>query len=103
MSSVSNNEEPATSSFETERPPDTLNSLSSNRLIDDRRFIRELERIRHLRTFLIQEGVKIKPEHAEIFRLGSLNQLVYSPTGRASTLLEWEEVESRFTTMADYL
>jgi hypothetical protein len=62
-------------------------------LIGDGYFMRDLDRLRELRSFLIQEAVRVPADDAGALSFGHLNLLRYSPDGRAPTEEEWSNVE----------
>jgi len=62
--------------------------------INDERLIQDLERLRELRSFLIQEAVRLGPDDAVALSFGKLNLLKYHPDGREPTEDEWLAVES---------
>ena len=63
--------------------------------VNDARFIRDLERLKELRSFLIQEAVSVSPAESAALEFGRLNSLKYSPIhpGRDPTEEEWRQVE----------
>jgi hypothetical protein len=61
--------------------------------INDVQFIKDLERLKELRSFLLQEAITISPEDSTSLSFGRLNLLRYRFDGRAPTEEEWSEVE----------
>ena len=67
----------------------------SNR-INDERFIKDLERLKDLRSFLIQEAVSLSGTDSAALEFGQLNLLRFNNTpfgGRDPTEEEWNKVE----------
>lgn len=62
-------------------------------IINDAQFIRDLTRLKELRSFLIQEAA-INMEASTSISFGTLNLLRYGSDGREPTQEEWENVES---------
>jgi hypothetical protein len=73
---------------------------TSGDFINDEHFMRDLNRLKELRSFLIQEAINISPDDdSTVLSFGTLNQLRRPPVGelgRAPTLQEWSDVE-RYT------
>jgi len=67
--------------------------------INDEQFIRDLKRLKELRSFLIQEAINISPGDSSPLSFGRLNLLRYSLSGRAPTEMEWSEVEQHTQTL----
>lgn len=66
--------------------------------INDARFIKDLDRLKDLRSFLVQEA--ITPKESAALSLGDLNLLQRDVVnGRAPTLKEWSELETRTQTL----
>jgi hypothetical protein len=63
--------------------------------IKDANFIKELNRLRELRSFLLQEGVPVSPGDSAALSLGDLNLLQCDDSGRVPTKEEWSELENR--------
>lgn len=61
--------------------------------VNDAKFFKDLTRLRELRSFLIQEAVRLGNPGALDF--GELNVLQCAPHGRAPTKREWSSLESR--------
>jgi hypothetical protein len=62
--------------------------------IDDEHFMRDLKRLKDLRSFLMQEAVNIIPDDdPTVLSFGKLNQLRLRASGRAPNLDEWLAVE----------
>src|SRR5215813_8059404 len=61
--------------------------------VNDPNFIRDLTRLKELRSFLIQEAIDISGGDGLTLSFGSLNLLQFSEKGRAPTLDEWAAVE----------
>lgn len=61
--------------------------------INDLAFIRDLERLKELRSFLIQEAVYVDATESKALSFGRLNLLHYSEKGRSPTEREWTAVE----------
>ena len=68
-------------------------------LINDYPFMRDLKRLKELRSFLIQEAIGVSPQDTKPLSFGKLNSLRYDVTGRAPTQEEWAEVESQTQTL----
>lgn len=68
-----------------------------NVVINDEQFIRDLRRLKELRSFLIQEAINIASAEDESNPLAfeGLNLLKYGYNGRAPTREEWRSVEDR--------
>jgi hypothetical protein len=64
-------------------------------VINDGRFIKDLDRLRELRSFLLQHGVPASSGESAGLSLGSLNLLQCDNNGRAPTKAEWSELENR--------
>ena len=62
--------------------------------IDDAQFIRDLKRLKELRSFLIQEAIPLDTQDSRALSFGNLNLLRYGYDGRPPTQEEWAEVES---------
>ena len=71
--------------------------------IRDMQFIRQLTTLISLKTFLLTEGVHIRPEDAVLFSIGTLNQLRYSDGGRLPTIEEWELLDMGSLKLFSYL
>jgi hypothetical protein len=67
--------------------------------ISDEHFIRDLKRLKDLRSFLIQEAINISPGDSAPLSFGRLNLLQYRPDGRSPTQQEWSEVELQTQTL----
>ncbi len=84
---------------DTVGPAITLDGLearapeTSDVSINDEQFIRDLRRLKELRSFFIQEAVNISSEDPTLLSFGRLNLLQYSFKGRAPTQDEWSQVE----------
>lgn len=61
--------------------------------INDWQFIRDLKRLKELRSFLIQEAIDVSPEGPNASSFGHLSSLRYAQNGRAPTQAEWSNVE----------
>jgi hypothetical protein len=61
--------------------------------INDEQFIKDLQELKNLRSFLIKEAVKLQPTDQNAFAFGALNLLRYNPFGRIPTEQEWSKVE----------
>lgn len=68
-------------------------------LINDAQFIRDLRRLKELRSFLIQEAINISPADSSPLSFGRLNLLQYRFDGRAPTQQEWSDVELHTQTL----
>lgn len=78
-----------------EAPPDPR---ATSTAISDARFIKDLDRLKDLRSFLLQEA--ITPKESAALSLGDLNLLQLNVVnGRAPTLEEWSELETRTQTL----
>lgn len=70
------------------------NQDSDGVLIRNEQFIRDLRRLKDLRSFLIQEAFHVKTEGPTTpMAFGKLNRLQYASNGREPTPDEWSEVE----------
>jgi hypothetical protein len=69
--------------------PDNIVSNS----INDEHFIRDLNRLKELRSFLIQEAIFLGPDESSTLQFGRLNLLRHREDGRSPTQNEWSEVE----------
>lgn len=67
--------------------------------INDARFIKDLDRLKDLRTFLIQEAIPTTAEESAALSLGDLNLLQWDVKGRVPTLEEWSELEKGTRTL----
>jgi hypothetical protein len=76
---------------QTEEPSDVT--------VNDEQFIRDLKRLKELRSFLIQEAINISPGDSTPLSFGRLNLLQYRFTGRAPTQEEWSQVELHTQTL----
>jgi hypothetical protein len=64
-------------------------------LINDERFIKDLNKLRDLRSFLIQEAIPIGSDSIEFGRLNLLRHNIFPDRfGRSPTEEEWSQVES---------
>jgi hypothetical protein len=63
--------------------------------INDEQFIRDLKRLKDLRSFFIQEAVNIDMADSTALSFGKLNLLRFRGSGRAPTEEEWSLVEQR--------
>jgi hypothetical protein len=61
--------------------------------INDEQFIKDLQQLKKLRSFLIKEAVKLEVTDRNAFAFGALNLLRYHPFGRLPTEPEWSQVE----------
>jgi hypothetical protein len=66
--------------------------------ITDRRFMGELDRLKALRNFVIQEGIALDPDQPNVLGFGDLNMLqatgvLFRLRGRAATRGEWDQLE----------
>jgi hypothetical protein len=61
--------------------------------VNDAQFITDLERLKQLRSFLIQEAININAEDSNHLSFGGLNLLRFRFDGRAPTEEEWVTVE----------
>jgi hypothetical protein len=67
--------------------------LFDNNTINDEQFFKDLTRLKELRSFLIQEAVRV--DNPAALQFGPLDELRCSRQGRPPTRAEWEELESR--------
>ena len=67
--------------------------------INDEQFIRDLKRLKDLRSFFIQEAVNIDMADSTALSFGKLNLLRFRGSGRAPTEEEWSLVEQRTQTL----
>ena len=61
--------------------------------IGDYAFMRDLEKLKSLRSFLIEQAVGLKPTEAGTISFGGLSLLRYREKGRFPTLGEWQALE----------
>jgi hypothetical protein len=61
--------------------------------INDEQFIRDLKRLKELRSFYIQEAINLGSEESSTLSFGRLNLLQYRYDGRSPTEEEWSGVE----------
>src|SRR5258708_18242446 len=61
--------------------------------VNDYQFIRDLKRLKELRSFLIQEEITFGPEEFTLLTFGRLNLLQYNQNGRSPTQEECSDVE----------
>ena len=66
-----------------------------NYLIADYEFIRNLQRLRQLRSFFVQEAVPAAQDGSDALSLGELNLLRFGESGRVPTPEEWSRVEPK--------
>jgi hypothetical protein len=71
--------------------------------IGDLRFTQQVATLIALKAFLLNEGIRIRAEDAELFSFGTLNQLRYSDGARLPTLDEWGMVDERLQKLLGYL
>jgi hypothetical protein len=78
-------------------PEEETTAVKLNTRINDERFITDLNRLKELRSFLIQEAVTIGSSDSSALEFGQLNLLRYNPLpdniGRDPTEDEWNQVE----------
>jgi len=72
-------------------------------LINDRRFIAQLEEVQNLKRFLFEEKVKFKKNQIDSIDLGSLSNLRLGSRGRTPTPDEWKLVDKKMAVLASYL
>ncbi len=65
----------------------------SSNLIRDYRFAKELDALKAVRSFLIEQGESLTAAPPDALSLYELNLLDYSPRGRLPTLDEWQILE----------
>jgi hypothetical protein len=70
---------------------DLLRAAGTND-INDIRFMDDLEKLKQLRSFLIEQAVQLGPTERTL-SFGDLNLLRYRPNGRSPSLPEWMEME----------
>jgi hypothetical protein len=70
-----------------------------NHHINDEDFIRALNRLKELRSVLIEEALHGDPGKSEAFSLGHLNLLRHHDGGRQPTVEEWQLVEKNTDTL----
>lgn len=79
--------------------PDAAAAEDGRTRINDDRFIKDLNRLKDLRSFLIQEAVVVAASDSRALEFGRLNQLQYNMLndgrGRDPTPEEWSQVEWR--------
>ena len=76
-------------------------NVSPKTAINDSHFIRDLTRLKELRSFLIREAVNVSDPTALSF--GRLNLLQFRADGEAPTLEEWSELELHTRTLFGFL
>ena len=85
------------SSGEVSLAPEVLSDKNTDMLINDEHFINDLGRLKDLRSFLIQEAVRIDPSDSTALEFERLNLLRYNSSGkrhgRDPTEEEWTWVE----------
>jgi len=79
--------------------PIKANGQLDNNLINDKKFIRDLDRLKELRSFLVEEAPNLIPEDSTALSLGRLNLLQYRSDGREPTQEEWSDVELHTQTL----
>src|SRR5262245_39325079 len=67
--------------------------------INDLEFMKDLKRLRQLRSFLIQEAININTGETNELAFGRLNLLQFDYRGRAPTQDEWTQVELHTQTL----
>lgn len=72
--------------------PSEIVSFDSTNDINDIRFVDDLEKLKQLRSFLIEQAVPLGPTEVTL-NFGSLNLLRYRPNGRTPRLDEWTTLE----------
>jgi hypothetical protein len=65
-----------------------------SREISDADFMADLQKLRYLRSFLIEQAVQLKPSESAGLSFGTLNLLRFSGGGRSPTRKEWEALET---------
>jgi hypothetical protein len=75
----------------TQINPDDIQKAQTND-INDMRFMDDLEKLKQLRSFLIEQAVQLGPTEGTL-SFGSLNLLRYRPNGRSPSLIEWTALE----------
>src|SRR2546423_3613366 len=79
--------------------PEESNQSDTRIWIVDRRFMDELDRLKALRNFVIQEGIALDPGQPDALAFGNLNMLQQVPSwllrfrGPAATRSEWDQLE----------
>jgi hypothetical protein len=61
--------------------------------INDEFFVRDLDRLKVLRSFLIQQAVGTDVQKPASLAFGALNRLKFHPAGRMPTEAEWSQIE----------
>jgi len=70
----------------------TATEAAESNDVSDEHFIRDLNRLKELRSFLIQEAINFGPDE-DTLSFGRLNLLQYKYGGRSPTQEEWSDVE----------
>jgi hypothetical protein len=61
--------------------------------ISDEQFMKDLGKIKQLRSFLIEQAVQLQPTEAASISFGKLNLLRFNEDGRSPTEEEWDSLE----------
>jgi hypothetical protein len=72
-------------------------------LISDRQFMHDVETLKDLRSFMIQQAVSLRPSEAGKISLGVLNLLRYDDRGRLPSLTEWQLLEDHTQEFYEHL
>src|SRR5579871_5639012 len=83
----------------TERP----SQAGTGEDISDEQFMEDLNRLKELRSFLIQQAVHLKSTESGTTSFGALNSLRYRKGGRSPTRDEWNALETLTQTLFDHL
>jgi hypothetical protein len=94
-------------SLEPPIPPEFIETPELARpggyLISDEQFMSDVETLKDLRSFMIQQAVSLKPSEAGRISLGILNLLRYDPKGRFPSLTEWKLLETHNQQLYEHL
>lgn len=80
-------------------PPEERTASPEVDLINDWQFIHDLKQLKDLRSFFIQEAIRLETRDSEPLAFGRLNLLRYDMKGRPPTEQEWSEVEKHSQTL----
>src|SRR5215469_15165713 len=62
--------------------------------ISDSQFMADLQKLKDLRSFLIEQAIQLKPTESGTISFKGLNLLRLKPGGRSPTPEEWESLET---------
>jgi len=84
-------------------PANPTGEADDDRLINDRRFNDQLEKIFALKSFLVQEEVVLTAEQLAGVDLGPLNNFEFGAAGRKPTQDEWKLLDEKFSSVCSCL